>query len=117
MGSIFASLILAALYIVSPDGESLVPVFLAEQGPPLFVLSAQEKEEIGNDGRRLASFLQLAQMPEDDGMLWECLRASASRWLMDSRTYPGIEVDEVMLAPIPSRPAFGFTGPMCPRGS
>jgi sigma-B regulation protein RsbU (phosphoserine phosphatase) len=90
----------AALYIVSPDGESLVPAFLAEQCPPLFVLSAREEEEIGNDEKRLASYLRLAKVPEDDGMLWECLRASTSRWLTDLRAYPGIEVDEVMLAPV-----------------
>ena len=67
-----------ALYIVSPDGESLVPAFLAEQCPPLFVLSAQEEEEIGNDAKRLASFLRLAKVPEDDVAARERIKADGS---------------------------------------
>lgn len=89
-----------ALYTVSPDGTALVPTFLSRECPPLFELPESEREEIGNDAQRLRSYLRLTRVPEGKGLLWDNLRAASPGWVKDMREFPGLQVDEVMLAPV-----------------
>lgn len=90
----------AALYIVSPDGAFLVPSHLSEGCPPLLALSPAKLEEIGDDAKRLTSYLRLTKIPADDGILWECLRSGDSQWLAELQANGGEEGYEAMLAPV-----------------
>lgn len=96
----------AALYLKSKDGSALVPAFLSEQCPPL--ASVPEEVWAGGqaDQKALGSYLRLAKVPVDEGVMGACLRDGegmlipdvAAHGSMEGLAYgPGIEA---MLAPV-----------------
>lgn len=94
----------AALFIVSQDGESLVPAHLSDGCPPLHDFSTAQRAEMGADSARMMSYLRLARIPAGEGMLWECLRGGSPmrvRGLPGEKAGPpGAAGSEVLLAPV-----------------
>lgn len=86
----------AGLFLLSADGEWLLPGFLSEGCPPLGVVPAAVRGEIGDDEARLKSYLRLAKVTASEGLLGDCLQRNRAIRVSD---VVGENV-EAMLAPV-----------------
>ncbi len=62
-----------ALYLLGEDGKFLHPSAVSEQCPPLWVVPGDVWEKGQEDAASLASYLRLAQVPVEDGVMGACL--------------------------------------------
>ena len=91
----------AALYILSQDGEFLVPAHLSDGCPPLAELSPTQDAEIPEDPKALMSYLRLAKIPAGGGILWQSLRSGSPIRVEDHSLAAGSSArGEAMVAPV-----------------
>lgn len=96
----------AALYLVSEDGEHLVPAFLSEGCPPLMSVPGEIWADGKADRKALSSYLRLAKVPPGEGVLGFCLEKGESMRVTDVGSHEsmaGLEYGsaiEAMLAPV-----------------
>ncbi|NNC88626.1 MAG: PP2C family protein-serine/threonine phosphatase [Akkermansiaceae bacterium] len=86
----------AGLFLLSADGEWLVPGYLSDGCPPLGVVPETVRAEIGGDEARLKSYLRLAKVTASEGLMGECLAGGTTIMVQD---VVGERV-EAMLAPV-----------------
>lgn len=64
-----------AIYLLDESRQHLQPKYLSEECPPLVIIPPELRDRFAQDPRALESYLKLSQVPAEEGLLGEALRA------------------------------------------
>ena len=77
-----------ALYLLRDDGKNLIPKYISPQCPPLVGIPVEIKQRSKKDCRSMASYVRLAKVAADEGILGETLAVGKCIHVPNVKNHP-----------------------------